>query len=52
VHRGYAATHRRHCARRRIDPAVDREAVIRLIGVQLQQAGLQAKLTVREALGL
>jgi ABC-2 type transport system ATP-binding protein len=35
-----------------LDPAVDREAATRLIGVQLQQAGLQAKLTVREALGL
>ncbi len=35
-----------------IDPAADRDAATRLIGVQLQQAGLQAKLTVSEALGL
>jgi ABC-2 type transport system ATP-binding protein len=35
-----------------IDPAADRGAATRLIGVQLQQAGLQAKLTVREALRL
>lgn len=35
-----------------IDPAGDRDAATRLIGVQLQQAGLQAKLTVREALRL
>jgi ABC-2 type transport system ATP-binding protein len=35
-----------------LDPAVDRRAATRLIGVQLQKAGLQAKLTVREALHL
>ncbi|GLY19818.1 ABC transporter ATP-binding protein [Kineosporia rhizophila] len=35
-----------------IDPYADRVAATSLIGVQLQQAGLQAKLTVREALEL
>jgi ABC-2 type transport system ATP-binding protein len=34
------------------DPAADRASATRLIGVQLQQAALQAKLTVREALQL
>lgn len=34
------------------DPYVEREAITRLVGVQLQGAGLQAKLTVREALEL
>ncbi len=33
-----------------LDPAADRRSATRLIGVQLQKAGLQAKLTVREAL--
>ncbi len=35
-----------------IDPYADRVAATGLIGVQLQQAGLQAKITVREALEL
>jgi len=35
-----------------IDPYADRVAATRLIGVQLQESGLQAKLTVREALRL
>ncbi len=35
-----------------LDPAADRAAVTRLIGVQLQQAGLQAKITAREAIAL
>ncbi|QEO13404.1 ABC transporter ATP-binding protein [Agromyces intestinalis] len=35
-----------------VDPAVDRERITRLVGVQLQQAGLQPKLTVREAVAL
>jgi ABC-2 type transport system ATP-binding protein len=35
-----------------VDPAVDREAATRIIGVQLQQAALQAKVTVREAVAL
>jgi ABC-2 type transport system ATP-binding protein len=35
-----------------LDPAADRRASTRLIGVQLQSAGLQGKLTVREALAL
>ena len=35
-----------------LDPRTDRSALTRLVGVQLQRAGLQAKLTVREALHL
>lgn len=35
-----------------LDPRTDRSALTRLVGVQLQRAGLQAKLTVREALDL
>ncbi|EAQ00496.1 putative ABC transporter, ATP-binding subunit [Janibacter sp. HTCC2649] len=35
-----------------LDPARDRTGITPVLGVQLQQAGLQAKLTVREALGL
>lgn len=35
-----------------LDPAIDRTEVTRQVGVQLQQAGLQPKLTVREALAL
>ncbi|GAA1741509.1 ABC transporter ATP-binding protein [Aeromicrobium alkaliterrae] len=35
-----------------LDPIADRDAARRLVGVQLQEAGLQAKLTVREALRL
>ncbi|WP_370619844.1 ATP-binding cassette domain-containing protein [Mumia qirimensis] len=35
-----------------LDPAKDRDAVERSVGVQLQQAGLQPKLRVREALDL
>ena len=35
-----------------LDPAADRAAVTRLVGVQLQQAGLQAKITAREAIAL
>jgi len=35
-----------------IDPAADRAGVTRLVGVQLQQAGLQAKITAREAIAL
>lgn len=35
-----------------LDPVADRDRVRRLVGVQLQEAGLQAKLTVREALAL
>lgn len=35
-----------------LDPAADRGGVTRLVGVQLQQAGVQAKLTSREALEL
>jgi len=35
-----------------VDPYADRVAATRLIGVQLQESGLQAKLTVREALRL
>jgi len=35
-----------------LDPYVDRTAITPLMGVQLQQAGLQSKLTVREALEL
>lgn len=35
-----------------LDPAADRRALTAFVGVQLQQAGLQAKLTVREALAL
>jgi ABC-2 type transport system ATP-binding protein len=35
-----------------IDPAADRRRATALIGVQLQEAGLQAKLTVREAIAL
>lgn len=34
------------------DPAADRGEITRLVGVQLQQAGLQAKLTPREAIEL
>lgn len=34
------------------DPAAERAAITRLVGVQLQQAGLQAKLSVREAIDL
>ena len=34
------------------DPAADRAALTPILGVQLQQAGLQAKLTVRESLAL
>ncbi|KQX47416.1 MULTISPECIES: ABC transporter ATP-binding protein [unclassified Streptomyces] len=34
------------------DPATQRAEVTRLLGVQLQESELQAKLTVREALGL
>ena len=34
------------------DPVAEREVITKLVGVQLQQAGLQAKLTVREALEL
>ncbi len=34
------------------DPAADRGEITRLVGVQLQQAGLQAKLTPREAVEL
>ncbi|MFF0448485.1 ABC transporter ATP-binding protein [Streptomyces sp. NPDC004609] len=34
------------------DPAVDRAEVTRLLGVQLQESELQAKITVREALEL
>lgn len=33
-----------------LDPAVDRREVTKLVGVQLQQAGLPAKLTAREAI--
>lgn len=35
-----------------LDPARDRSDITPVLGVQLQQAGLQQKLTVREALGL
>lgn len=35
-----------------MDPRADRSAFTPLVGVQLQRAGLQAKLTVREALDL
>ena len=35
-----------------LDPARDRAEITRLVGVQLQEAGLQAKLTVREAIDL
>jgi ABC-2 type transport system ATP-binding protein len=35
-----------------LDPASDRAEITRQVGVQLQEAGLQAKLTVREALAL
>ncbi|MEO7270223.1 MAG: ABC transporter ATP-binding protein [Knoellia sp.] len=35
-----------------LDPARDRTGITPLLGVQLQQAGLQPKLTVREALAL
>lgn len=35
-----------------LDPAKDRTRITPLLGVQLQQAGLQQKLTVREALAL
>ncbi|MGJ9413322.1 ABC transporter ATP-binding protein [Aeromicrobium sp. CF4.19] len=35
-----------------LDPVADRRALTSFVGVQLQQAGLQAKLTVREALAL
>ncbi|WP_375001878.1 ABC transporter ATP-binding protein [Aeromicrobium sp. CTD01-1L150] len=35
-----------------LDPVADRRAVTTFVGVQLQQAGLQAKLTAREALEL
>ncbi|WP_167002597.1 ABC transporter ATP-binding protein [Mumia sp. ZJ430] len=35
-----------------LDPVTDRDAVKRTVGVQLQSAGLQAKLRVREALDL
>jgi ABC-2 type transport system ATP-binding protein len=35
-----------------LDPARDRAGITRQVGVQLQEAGLQAKLTVREALAL
>lgn len=35
-----------------LDPAGDRDAFTRLVGVQLQQAGLQPKLTAREAIEL
>lgn len=35
-----------------VDPFTDRATATRVIGVQLQQAGLQAKITVREALEL
>jgi ABC-2 type transport system ATP-binding protein len=34
------------------DPAADRAAITKLVGVQLQQAGLQPKLTAREAIEL
>jgi ABC-2 type transport system ATP-binding protein len=34
------------------DPAADRGAITKLVGVQLQQAGLQPKLTAREAIEL
>jgi ABC-2 type transport system ATP-binding protein len=34
------------------DPLAERDVITKLVGVQLQQAGLQAKLTVREALEL
>ncbi|MFX0539122.1 ABC transporter ATP-binding protein [Ornithinimicrobium sp. Y1847] len=35
-----------------LDPAAERDQITRMVGVQLQQAGLQGKLTVREALDL
>ncbi|MFF1707014.1 ABC transporter ATP-binding protein [Streptomyces sp. NPDC058252] len=35
-----------------LDPAADREAVSRVLGAQLQESELQARLTVREALEL
>lgn len=35
-----------------LDPVTDREQVTRLLGAQLQESGLQPKLTVREALEL
>ena len=35
-----------------LDPVADRREITRFVGVQLQQAGLQAKLTAREALAL
>ncbi len=35
-----------------LDPVADQEAVTRVLGVQLQESELQAKLTVREALEL
>ena len=35
-----------------LDPARDRPQITRQVGVQLQEAGLQAKLTVREAIAL
>jgi ABC-2 type transport system ATP-binding protein len=35
-----------------LDPAADRAGVTRLVGVQLQQAALQAKITAREAIAL
>lgn len=35
-----------------LDPAADRGGVTKFVGVQLQQAGLQAKLTSREAIEL
>jgi ABC-2 type transport system ATP-binding protein len=35
-----------------LDPARDRAAMTRQVGVQLQEAGLQAKITVRDAIAL
>ncbi|MGX2993737.1 ABC transporter ATP-binding protein [Streptomyces sp. JNUCC 64] len=34
------------------DPAAERDPVTRILGVQLQESGLQPKITVREAFGL
>src|SRR5690606_23480106 len=35
-----------------VDPWSDRERIVRILGIQLQESKLQAKITVREALQL